>query len=76
MERSHLDEGEDFAGVTANVHLCLPTKLEQNKPLTVTSAEDLSKASLTIMGRACIEFSCTSRKAERKVSSSRDANMY
>jgi len=45
MEKSYLDEGGDFAGVSANVHLSLSTKLEKNKPLMATIDEDLSKAS-------------------------------
>lgn len=78
MEKSHRDEGGDFAGMSANVHLSLPSKLEQNKPLMVTFAEDLSKASLhhVLWERACLEFTHMGWKAERTVSGDRDANTY
>lgn len=46
MEKSHLDVGEDFTGVNADVHPSLSTKLEQNKLLMVIFDENLSKASL------------------------------
>lgn len=73
MEKSHLDKGGDFADVSANVHPSLPTRLEQNKPLTVTFAEDHSKASLYhALWGACFEFT----RMSKKVSSSRDANVY
>lgn len=46
MEGSHPDEGGYFSGVSANVPLCLPTKVEQHKSLMVTCAKGVSKASL------------------------------
>lgn len=45
VEGSHPDEGGYFSGMSANVPLCLPTKVEQHKSPMVTCAKGVSKAS-------------------------------
>ena len=63
------DEGGDFEGMSANGHLPLPTKLEQNKPLMVTFAEDLSKASLhhALWGELALSSPVQARKLKGKL---------
>lgn len=58
--KSHPHEGGYCSGVSASVHLCLPTKAEQNKSLMITFSKGVSKASLhpSLWGELALSSPC------------------